>query len=127
MKGSIEQYLQLEEDLRRYRVVLNKALDIMMEQDLSNYPIFILHQLELEMGVKLIQADSVSSQWSVHASSLEEFSMKSLIEVDKISEFQRVYKEHPNHFCLFVLSEMGAQFIFYPRDEQLYKEYGTLN
>lgn len=127
MKGSIEQYLQLEEDLRHYRIALNKALDIMMEQDLSNYPIFIMHQLELEMGVKLIDAEGTSAKWSVHASSLEEFSIKGLIEQDKINEFQKVYKDHPNHFCLFVLSEMGAQFIFYPRNEQLYKDYGTLN
>ncbi|MBK8954006.1 MAG: hypothetical protein IPM34_00410 [Saprospiraceae bacterium] len=127
MSGSIEKYLQLEEDLKRYRKALNHALEIMLDQELTNYPIFILHQQELEMGVMLIEAGPDSGLWSVHASSLEEFSVKNIILEDKIADFQKVFNEHQGHFCLFVLSELGAQFIFYPRDEQLYTSYGNLN
>lgn len=127
MKDSIEKYLQLGDDLKRYRKALNQAMEIMLDQEVSNYPIFILHQQELEMGIQLIEASETTGLWSVHASSLEEFSVKNLIDKDKILEFQQVFNEHKDHFCLFVLSELGAQFIFYPRDEQVYKSYGTLN
>lgn len=127
MKPAIEKYLQLEEDLKRYRKALNQAQEIMLDQELTNYPIFILHQQELEMGVQLIEAGPQTGVWSVQASSLEEFCVKNLIEDDKVTEFQNVYHQHPDHLCLFVLSELGAQFIFYPRNEQLYQPYGTLN
>ncbi len=127
MNDSIEKYLQLEDDLRRYRKALNNALEIILDQELTHYPIFILHQQELEMGVKLIEAGPNTGLWSVHASSLEEFVMKSIIEQEKVKDFQQVYKEHKEHFCFFVLSELGAQFIFFPRNEHLNKTYGNLN
>lgn len=127
MNVPFEKYLQLEEDLRRYRKALNNALEIMLDQEISNYPIFILHQQELAMGVNFIEAGENTGIWSVNASSLEEFALKELIEPDKVEEFQKNYKEHPDNFCLFVLSELGAQFIFYPRADHLYTEYGNLN
>ncbi|MBP8726077.1 MAG: hypothetical protein KBH75_08715, partial [Saprospiraceae bacterium] len=88
MSDAIGKYLQLEEDLKRYRKALNGALDIMLDQEVTNYPIFILHQQELAMGVKLIDAGEGPGNWSVHASSLEEFSLKNLIEPDKIDAFR---------------------------------------
>jgi hypothetical protein len=125
--NKIEKYLQLEEDLRHYRKALNAAYDIVINEDVSLYPVFIFHQQELEMGVPLILAGPTTGLWSVHVSSLEEFLVKSIIHKDKIENFQRVYKDHKNHFCLFVLSELGAQFIFYSREKEIYQEYGTLN
>lgn len=127
MNVPFEKYLQLEEDLRRYRKILNQALDIMLDQEISNYPIFILHQQELAMGVQVIESGQNTGLWSVHASSLEEFALKGLIDPEKIAAFQNNYKEHTDSFCLFVLSELGAQFIFYPRTDHLYTEYGNLN
>ena len=127
MNPPFEKYLELEDDLRRYRKALNQALDIMLDQEISNYPIFILHQQELAMGVPLIEASEKTGVWTVHASSLEEFATKGLIVPEKIPDFQKNYKDHTDSFCLFVLSELGAQFIFYPRTDHLYTEYGNLN
>lgn len=124
---SVEKYLLLEENLRRYRKALNDALTIMLDQEVSRYPIFIFHQQELEMGVPMIVAGETTGTWSVHASSLEEFMVKNIIDPQKIADFQKVYKEHDHHFCLFVLSELGAQFIYYPRREEIYQTYGNLN
>ncbi len=127
MNTQFDKYLQLEDDLRRYRKALNNALDIMLDQEISNYPIFVLHQQELAMGVSVIEAGDQTGVWSVNASSLEEFALKEIIESAKIEEFKKVYKSHTDSFCLFVLSELGAQFIFYPRTDHLYTEYGNLN
>jgi hypothetical protein len=127
MNAPFEKYLELEDDLRRYRKALNQALDIMLDQEITNYPIFILHQQELDMGVPIIEANEKTGVWSVHASSLEEFALKGLIDPEKIPDFQKNYRDHTDSFCLFVLSELGAQFIFYPRADHLYTEYGNLN
>ncbi len=127
MNDQIEKYLQLEDDLRRYRNALNKAFDIMLTQDVTHYPIFIIHQQELNMGIPIIEAGKTTGVWSVCASCLEEFVMKSLILPDKLDEFKRIYKQHDHHLCLFVLSELGAQFIYIPREATLNKSYGNLN
>lgn len=126
-KVDIEKFLQLEQDLRRYRKALREAREIMLDQEVSLYPIFILHQQELEMGIPLIEAGNENGLWSVHASSLEEFVIKNIILEDRIEEFRKVYNSHDHHFCIFVLSELGAQFIFFPIEGELYKDYGTLN
>ncbi|MDQ3140839.1 MAG: hypothetical protein M3Q56_01175 [Bacteroidota bacterium] len=126
-KISFEKYLQLEDDLRRFRKALKEAQEIMLNEDVSLYPIFIFHQQELEMGIPLIEAGPETGIWSVHASSLEEFMVKNVIHQDKIEDFRKLYKDHDHHFCIFVLSELGAQFIFYPIKEEVYREYGNLN
>ncbi|MEP7196655.1 MAG: hypothetical protein ABI851_09050 [Saprospiraceae bacterium] len=126
-KVNIDKYLQLEQDLRRYRKALKQAYDVMMDQEITYFPIFVLHQEQLEMGVPLIEAGPTTGLWSIHASSLEEFVLKSLIHDDKVSEFRKVYQSHDHHFCIFVISELGAQFIFFPMEGELYQEYGTLN
>lgn len=126
-KAKVEKFLQLEQDLRRYRKALKQALEVMLDQEITSYPIFILHQQQLAMGVPVIEAPEASGEWSVHASSLEEFVLKNLIQQEKLEEFRKVYESHAGHICLFVLSELGAQFIFLPEEGELYKPYGTLN
>ncbi len=126
-KVSIEKYLELEQDLRRYSKVLKQAKEVMLDQDITLYPIFILHQQQLEMGVSVLEAGDQTGKWSVQASSLEEFVVKNIINEDKIPEFRKVYLSHDHHICIFVLSDLGAQFIFFPEEGELYKEYGTLN
>jgi hypothetical protein len=126
-KVKIEKYLQLEQDLQRYRKALKQAKEIMLDQEITLFPIFILHQQQLEMGVPLIASGEKTGLWSVHASSLEEFVVKNIILEEKLLEFKKVYASHDHHFCLFVLSELGAQFIFFPEEGEIYKEYGTLN
>ena len=94
--------------------MISQASDVILDQDVSNYPIFIAHQQELDMGIVLISKGN-DSNWSIHASSLEEFVSKQIIFQDKIEEFKSNYKDPKLSLCIFVLSELGAQFVFLPR------------
>ena len=42
-------------------------------------------------------------------------SSKRIFEEPKIDEFRALYRQHENHVCLLVLSELGAQFVFYEK------------
>ncbi|MBK8517809.1 MAG: hypothetical protein IPL55_16445 [Saprospiraceae bacterium] len=112
--SQLDQFLELEKELQPYKKILSQASDVILNENVSKYPIFIIHQQELEMGVSLIDAGS-RFKWSVNASTLEEFVSKELIFMDKASDFISTYKDPDVHLCLFVLSELGAQFIFIPR------------
>ncbi len=112
--ADIDKFLVLERQLQPYKKILAQAADVILDEDVSKYPIFILHQQELEMGVALIEAGR-KFPWSVNASTLEEFVTKDLIFNEKVKEFINTYKDPQGHLCLFVLSELGAQFIYVPR------------
>ena len=114
MKEKI-QYKLLEKELDSYKSALSKAADTIVEQNVSNYPIFIVHQHSVDIGIQMVDKEKVVGNWSVNASSLEEFVTKQIVKEDKLKEFKSVFKSHPNELCLFVLSELGAEFVFLPR------------
>ena len=107
----------LEKELVPYAGVLSQAAQTILDADVSLYPIFVVHQHEMDMGIPLIAKEAFDGNWSVNASSLEEFVTKNIIEPEKIDGFRKVYKEKSNELCLFVLSELGPQFIFIPKSK----------
>jgi hypothetical protein len=110
-----EKFLKLEQELKPYIPLLGQAADVIINENVSKYPIFVVHQQELAMGIALIEANPPRMYWSVNASTLEEFVTKNLVFEEKIKDFMSTYKNPETHLCLFVLSELGAQFIFIPR------------
>ncbi len=110
-----ELLVQLEKELTPLAGILGQASDAIVEQNVSNYPIFVTSPTEIEMGIPLIDRTKQKSNWYVNASSLEEFVTKGLVEEDKVEEFRKVYKPVEEQICMFVLSEIGATFVFIPR------------
>jgi len=106
----------LEDELKPYVPSLAKAADTILAQNVSEYPIFIAHQQQMDIGIPLMEKDTIKGDWSINASTLEEFATKGLIVADKIDEFKKVYKDPNESLCLFVISEIGATFIFLPRN-----------
>lgn len=113
--SKIETYLSLQEALKTYTKVLGEAADIIRDQDVSKYPIFVLHQQEMAIGIPVIERESNGGIWNINASTLEEFVSKSIVFEEKIEEFIKSYKNPDLHLCLFVLSELGPNFIYLPR------------
>jgi len=114
-KEDTSQYMQLQLELQPYLEIMTKAADTIMVKDVSKYPILVVHQQQIELGVPVVVREVKSNKWSVQASTLEEFAMRQVISAEKIEDFQGVYKD-PNEFlCLFLFSELGANFIFIPR------------
>ena len=75
-------FLQLENELEPYKILMSKAMDSIMDQEISSYPIFVVHQHEVELGVPIVDKENVTGIWSINASSLEEFVYKlSLIHI----------------------------------------------
>ena len=117
MSGVHEKYLQLEEQLKPFRNIMNKASDTILDQEVSSYPIFVTSKLEINIGVALVARDPQKRlDWYIHASTLEELHTKNIVLNDKLDEFRKVFKDPTLNLCLLVLSDLGAQFIFLPRE-----------
>lgn len=106
---------EIEREIRQFIPILSKAADSVLDQEVSNYPIFIVHQGEIEVGISVIDPKKVASKWAINLSILEEFAAKQIIKSENIDNFREVYKDPQKHLCLFIISEIGANFIFIPR------------
>ena len=110
-----ESFIALKEELQPYAKVLGSAADVIRDQDVSKYPVFVAHQQEVAIGLPLIEKEKKGGNWNIHASTLEEFAAKNLIFDEKINDFIQTYKDPDAFVCVFVLSELGANFVFLPR------------
>ncbi|RMD71648.1 MAG: hypothetical protein D6818_07560 [Bacteroidetes bacterium] len=105
----------LKKELESYLPALGQAADTIREQGVSKYPILVLHKLEVDIGIPIIDRHRVQGDWSVNASTLEEFVTKRLVQPEQVDHFRKVYKNPDEFVCLFVLSDLGANFVFLPR------------
>lgn len=115
MKEKI-QYKILAAELQNYLPALRSASENIVDSDISLYPIFVIHQHFVDIGIQMVDREKVTGNWSVNASTLEEFVTKQIISSEKVDAFRQLYKEKRDEFCLFVLSELGAEFIFLPKN-----------
>jgi hypothetical protein len=111
----VEKLMAIKAEIAQYNSLLTRAWESILENEVTNYPIAIFSTLPIEAGVLLIDRQDAPGPWSVSMSTLEEFSVKGLIEQDKLENFLKVYKDPELHFCAFVISDLGAQFLFIPR------------
>ncbi|HQU58366.1 MAG: hypothetical protein KDD02_09525 [Phaeodactylibacter sp.] len=111
-------YEQLEAEMAPHIKLMGKAADAIIDQDISSYPIFVIHQFDLEIGILILERKEKGPNWSINVTTLEELATKKVVEMAKVDSFRQVYKDPRAFLCLFVLSDLGANFIFLPRDEQ---------
>ncbi len=109
----------LEKDIQYYKSAIKEVADEVLENKLSEYPVFIAHELPISLGEMILDKDDFSRSWSISASTLEELTENQVIQEDKQEEFKKVYKNPQEHICIFLISEKGGNFIFYPyKDEK---------
>lgn len=113
-KKNSEVFVNLEKRIKPFKKQLAAAVETILEQDISNYPILVASQQIVELGIPLLNTSHLSDDWSINASTLEEFHAKQVIATEKIDDFRNLYKSHADEFCIFVLTDQRADFIFMP-------------
>ncbi len=113
MKLKDHKYIQLEKSLQGYKTLLSKASDSILDQEVSNYPIFVLHKSEIDLGISL--GSNLPGEWLVNASTLEELVARKVIQEKRLKDFKEIYKDPRKELCLFVVEEIGATFVFISR------------
>src|ERR1700743_2535118 len=106
--------LSLEKDLKFFNESIREVSVEIMVEGLSSYPIFIAHQHELALGELIIDRYDLNTEWSIHASTLEEFVEKGIIKEVLKDRFISSYKNPNDYMCVFVVVPEGANFVYYP-------------
>lgn len=106
--------VSLEKDLKFFNESIREVAVEIMVEGLSSYPIFIAHQHELKLGELILDRHDLNTEWSIHASTLEEFVEKGVIKEILRERFISTYKNPNDYMCVFVVVPEGANFVYYP-------------
>jgi hypothetical protein len=106
--------VSLESDLKLFNESIREVAVEIMVEGLSSYPIFIAHQHELKLGELILDRHDLHTEWSIHASTLEEFIEKGVIKEILKDRFIQSYKNPHDFMCVFVVVPEGANFVYYP-------------
>ena len=106
--------VSLENDLKLYSDSIHEvAIEIMVE-GLSLYPIFVAHQHEVKLGEMILDRHDLNTEWTIQASTLEEFIERGIIKKELKERFIKTYKTPQDYMCMFVIVPEGANFVYYP-------------
>src|SRR5882762_2048129 len=106
--------LSLEKDLKFFNESIREVAVEIMVEGLSSYPIFIAHRHELALGELILDRFDLNTEWSIHASTLEEFVEKGVIKEILKERFISSYKNPHDFMCVFVVVPEGANFVYVP-------------
>lgn len=113
------EWIQLQDDLRVYRPQLAEAADTVVNQEVSNYPVFLAYPGEeqtIGVGIPVFTAPTSRGQvWSIHITTLEELVTRQIMLQEKVDNFRQVYKNTPNSICFLIFTDGEARFGFVPR------------
>ncbi|HTD99088.1 MAG TPA: hypothetical protein VK668_07355 [Mucilaginibacter sp.] len=109
--------LSLKNDLKLYSDSLHEVAVEIMVEGLSRYPIFIAHQHEVKLGEPILDRYDLNTEWSIHASTMEEFVERGIIKKELEQRFIKSYKNPDDFMCVFVIVPEGANFVYYPYEK----------
>ncbi|WP_316837644.1 hypothetical protein [Pedobacter nutrimenti] len=106
--------VSLEKDLEFYADSIKEVAVEIMVEGISARPIFIAHQHTVSIGELILNREELNTNWTIQASTLEEFVQKGIIQPDRKELFLKSYKKPEDYMCVFVIVPEGANFIYYP-------------
>jgi len=106
----------LEKQLQPFLLLLVKTANAIMDQDISNYPVFVVYQEEeaAGLGLPVVAAEATPDKWSINVTTLEELAAKKVVAMENVDRFTSVYKTNEGAICCLVWHEGNAQFVFIP-------------
>lgn len=106
--------VSLEKDLEFYAESIKEVAVEILVEGISAHPIFIAHQHSVSIGEMILDRAELNTNWTIQASTLDEFVQKGIIHPDRKELFLKNYKKPEDYMCVFVIVPEGANFIYYP-------------
>jgi len=104
----------LQLDLNLFKDSIKEVSEDIINEKFSEFPIFIAHQAEVKLGEMILDKEELGTSFSIQASTMEEFVEKKIILPKNVEKFKVTYKNPKTHCCIFLITQLGAQFVFVP-------------
>jgi hypothetical protein len=111
-----ESLTELEQNLRIYKESIREIAEEIVQAEVSKYPIFVASKEPVSIGKMVIDKEELALEWSIFASTLEEFVRRKIITQEKLNAFRSAWKSPETHCCIFALIDDTASFIYVPYD-----------
>lgn len=112
-----EKYVSLYNDVEIHRDHLHLLSQEIIKNNVSNYPIFVAHKEDVNIGKQIIAREKHVSNWHISITILEDLVNKKLVALSKVDEFRKVFKDPNQFFCFLVITPEEPQFIFIKRSK----------
>lgn len=109
---------ELNQNLNIYRESMREISDEIIDNLVSKYPLFIASREETNLGKQIIDKEELALEWSINASTLEEFVRRKIILEKKLDAFKKSYKNPRKFLCVFAILTENAGFIYLPYEEE---------
>ncbi|AOM77147.1 hypothetical protein [Pedobacter steynii] len=106
--------ISLEKDLELYSDSVKEVAVAIMSEGISTHPIFVAHQHTVSIGEVILDRKELNTDWTIQASTMDEFVEKGIINPERKALFLKSYKKPEDYMCVFVIVPEGANFIYYP-------------
>ena len=111
-------WVQLQTDIKPYHARLTEASTTVVDEKVSNYPIFVAYagnDVESLPGIHVLDIPTPRDLvWTVNLTTLEELVARQVVQQARIDPFRKVYKENTGQFCFLIIDEAGGRFGFVP-------------
>lgn len=109
---------ELNQNLQIYKESIREIAEEILDNQVSKYPVFIATREDVNLGKQIIDKEELALEWSINASTLEEFVSRKIVLEDKLETFRKNYKDPRKFVCVFALIKEHAGFIYLPYDEE---------
>jgi hypothetical protein len=104
----------LQNDLEQVGPTLQKLAQMVISEEISEYPIFVAAHQMVEIGKPVFDLDDVQVNWFFSISTMEEILQKGILKSENLNRFRRTYSDPAEKACIFVITEELAQIVFVP-------------
>lgn len=105
----------IEHVLKEQADYLKECAGAIMDDLISNFPVFIMHKGEITWGENITGETNEDMEWQINLSTAEELIRRNIIELEKAKLFVAGFKNPRAYACILAIDKNeGAHFIFYP-------------
>lgn len=101
-------------DFERLKLSFQTIAQRILNEGLSEYPIFIASSLPCKLGIPIYSPEQHGTRWYFYVSFIEELAKKEVIRKERLNAFYHTYKEPEYFACFFLMLPEEASFIFVP-------------
>lgn len=105
---------EIKEDLNFYSEAIKEVSDEMLNERLTEYPIFIAHQHEVHAGELILDRQELGRYWSINATTLEELEQKGFFNKERTQYFKKIFKNPRSYMCVLLITSLGGNVLFHP-------------
>ncbi len=102
------------DDFKSICLTLQKISKETLDNEITDYPIFIATSLPVDLGILLFTPEKLNLKWYFYISMLEELKKKQIIQPDRVEAFKVTYKSPEDYACFLLMLPEEASFIFVP-------------